>query len=105
LASNDVAVADFPCGNEGVKLRPTAYGFFECLDLGDVGDLMIEAAEGLVVIDVIRDVVHEVFEVQERAREVVFDCGDILQSGSAVETVHDFDQLKSRQRCDARRVL
>ncbi len=54
------------------------------MDLGDVGDLLIEAAEGLVVIDVICDVVHEIFEVYERALEIGLDCGDVLQRGSAV---------------------
>ena len=67
-----------------IELRPTFNRFFECLDLGDVGDLLIEAAEGLVVIDVIRDVVHKIFEVHERALEIGFDCGDVLQGGSAV---------------------
>ncbi len=50
------------------------------------------------MIDVICDVVHEIFEVHERAFEIGFDCGDVLQGGSAVEFVHYFDKLKGRQR-------
>jgi hypothetical protein len=33
---------------------------------GDVGHLLIETAEGLVVVDVVRDVVQKIFEVTFR---------------------------------------
>jgi hypothetical protein len=36
VAYEDVIVVDLPGGDEGVKLRPLLYRFFEGLDLGDV---------------------------------------------------------------------
>ncbi len=40
----NVVVVHFPCGNEGIKLRPTLYRFFENLDFRDVRHLLIKAA-------------------------------------------------------------
>ena len=36
VACEDVIVVDLPGGDEGVKLRPPLYRFFEGLDLGDI---------------------------------------------------------------------
>ena len=51
IARHDVVVVHFPRCNDRIELRPTLNRIFECLDLGDVGHLLIEAAERLVVID------------------------------------------------------
>ena len=105
MASNDVAVVDFPCSNESVKLRPTAYGILECLDLGDVRRRLVKTAQRFVVVDVVCDVVVEVFKVQERAFKVSFDRGDVLKSRRVVEVVNNFCLPvggKSRRRCPRR---
>ena len=36
VAREDVIVVDLPGGDEGIKLRPPLYRFFEGLDLGDI---------------------------------------------------------------------
>ncbi len=50
----------------------------ECLNLGDVGAGLIETREGLVVIDVLGDVIWEVFEVLKRAQEIGVYRDDVL---------------------------
>jgi hypothetical protein len=37
----DVAVVHLPCGNDRVELRPAFNGFFEGLNFGDVGHLLM----------------------------------------------------------------
>jgi hypothetical protein len=79
-----VVVSHLPCGDDRMELWPAFDGFFQGLNLGDVGHLLIEAAKGLIVVDVVCHMVNEIFEVREGALEIGFNCRDVLQRGSAV---------------------
>ncbi len=64
------------------------------MNLCDVGHLLIEAAKGLIVVDMVCQMINESFEVCEGALEVGSNCCDVLQGGSAVQFVHYIYELK-----------
>jgi hypothetical protein len=75
----DIIVVHFPCGNDEVELRPAFDGLFEGLYFGDVRLLLVETAERLVMVDVIRyKVVKVLLEVSKGTFEVSFDRDDAL---------------------------
>jgi hypothetical protein len=79
-----IVVVHLSCGDEEVELRPAFDELFEGLDFGDVCHLLVETAEGFIMVDVIRYVVEKIFEVGERAFEVGFNRCDVLQCWGTV---------------------
>ncbi len=94
VSCDHVVVVHFPCDNDGIELWPSFNRVIGGLNLGDVDHLLIEAAKGLIVVDVVRYVINKVFEVREGVLEVGFSCRDVLQGGSAVQFMHYFDELE-----------
>ena len=78
IAREYVVIVELPSFDEGVELRPALDGFLERLNFGDVRYLLVETSEGLIMVDVVGNVVKKVFEVVEGAFEVGFHSGNVL---------------------------
>jgi hypothetical protein len=76
----------------GMTMAESNWG--QRLNFGDVGHLLIEAAKGLILVDMVCHMINEIFEVREGALEVGTSCRDVLQGGSAVQFVHYIYELK-----------
>jgi hypothetical protein len=50
----------------------------ENLNIGYVGTWLVEAQEGIVVVDVLSDVIWEIFEILKRAQEISVHSVDVL---------------------------
>ncbi len=81
MSRENIVVVHLPCGNDGVEMWPAFDRLLEGLDFGDFRHLLLaETAERFIMIDVICYVAEKTFEVGERAFEVGFYRGDVLQS-------------------------
>ena len=78
IAREYVVIVELPSFDEGVELRPALDGFLERLNFCDVRYLLVETSEGLIMVDVVGNVVEKVFEVVEGAFEVGFHSDDVL---------------------------
>ncbi len=67
VASEDVWVLFFPRGNHRVKLRPALDRLAENFDFRDVGTGLHEAWERIIVVDVLCDMIGEIFEILHKA--------------------------------------
>ena len=63
VAGEDVWVLFFPRGDDRLKLRPALDRLAESFDLRDVGTGLHETRERIIVIDVLGDVIGEIFEI------------------------------------------
>ena len=67
VASENVWVLLFPRGDDRIKLRQALNGLAKGFDFCDTGAGLHEACERIIVVDVLGDVVGEIFEVLHRA--------------------------------------
>ncbi len=67
VAGEDIWVLFFPRGDNRVKLRPALDRLAGSFDFRDVGTGLYEARERIIVIDVLCDVIGEIFEIPHRA--------------------------------------
>jgi hypothetical protein len=77
-----------PRGDNRVELRPALDRLAERFDLRDVGTGLHEARQRIIVVDVLGDMIGEIFEVLQRALEVRVDGVDILHSRCTKELMH-----------------
>ncbi len=88
VAGEDVWVLFFPRGDNRVKLRPALDRLAESFDLRNVGTGLHETRERIIVIDVLCDMIGEIFEILHWALEVRVDGVDILHSSCTKELMH-----------------
>ncbi len=67
VASENVWVLFFPRGDDRIKLRPALDGLAESFDFCDIGAGLHKPCERIIVVDVLGDLVREIFEVLHRA--------------------------------------
>ena len=88
VAGEDVWVLFFPRGDDRVKLRPALDRLAESFDFRDIGAALHETCERIIVVDVLGDMIGEIFEILHRVLEVRIDSVDILHSGCTEELMH-----------------
>ena len=88
VASEDVWILFFPRSDHRVKLRPALDRLAESFDFRDVGTGLHEACERIIVVDVLCDVIGEIFEILHRAEKVRVYGVDILHSRCTKELMH-----------------
>ncbi len=88
VAGEDAWVLLFPRGDNRVKLRPALDRLAKRLDFRDVSTGLHEARERIVVIDVLGDMIGEIFKILQRALEVCVYSVNILHSRCTEKLMH-----------------